>query len=173
VRFARLDTPIGRLTLVAGDTGLRRVLWPGEEPPAGSVEGLQPGLEPAEEQFCEYFAGSRIAFELPLELLGTAYQRRAWLALAAIPFGTTVSYGEQARRLGHPRAARAIGAANARNPVPIVLPCHRLVGAGGELIGFGGGLDVKRALLDHEARALARARWSRPPAYRSYDRIGP
>ena len=108
-------------------------------------------LAAAAAQLREYFAGSRRAFDLPLDLDGTDFQRRAWTALAAIPYGETRSYREQARRLGVPRAARAIGAANGANPVPIVLPCHRLVGADGSLTGFGGGLDVKRWLLDFEA----------------------
>jgi methylated-DNA-[protein]-cysteine S-methyltransferase len=107
------------------------------------------------EQLKEYFAGTRRAFELPLNLVGTPFERQAWLALATIPYGTTVSYGEQARRLGHPRAARAVGAANGRNPVSIVLPCHRVVGVGGALTGYAGGLDAKRTLLEHEARVLA------------------
>jgi methylated-DNA-[protein]-cysteine S-methyltransferase len=108
-------------------------------------------LAAAARQLEEYFAGERTAFELPLDLEGTRFQRAAWLALAEIPYGETVSYGEQARRLGRPHAVRAVGAANGRNPVPIVLPCHRVVGSDGSLTGFGGGLDVKRALLDHEA----------------------
>ena len=103
------------------------------------------------QQLREYFAGTRKAFDLPLDLHGTEFQRRAWLGLAAIPYGATRSYGEQARRLGVPRAARAVGAANGANPLPIVLPCHRLVGADGSLTGFGGGLEVKRWLLDFEA----------------------
>ncbi|HUJ91063.1 MAG TPA: methylated-DNA--[protein]-cysteine S-methyltransferase [Gaiellaceae bacterium] len=142
-----VDTPVGRLGLVASERGLRRVLWPGE-PGAGGDEAV---LAAAAEQLREYFAGSRRAFDLPLDLEGTAFQRRAWLALAEIPYGETRSYGEQARRLGAPRAARAVGAANGANPVPIVLPCHRLVGADGSLTGFGGGLDVKRRLLELES----------------------
>jgi methylated-DNA-[protein]-cysteine S-methyltransferase len=147
-----VDTPVGRLGLVASERGLRRVLWPGE-PGAGGDETV---LAAAAAQLREYFAGSRRAFDLPLDLEGTAFQRRAWLALAEIPYGETRSYGEQARRLGAPKAARAVGAANGANPVPIVLPCHRLVGADGSLTGFGGGLDVKRRLLEHEARSARR-----------------
>ena len=109
-------------------------------------------------QLAEWFAGERTVFDLPLDLAAaTAFQRRAWLALAEIPYATTRSYGEQATRLGMPRAARAVGAANGRNPLSIVLPCHRLVGADGSLTGFSGGLDVKRALLAHEAATAARA----------------
>jgi methylated-DNA-[protein]-cysteine S-methyltransferase len=157
VRLAAFDTPVGRLTLVASDAGLRRVLWPGEAPPAGARPGPQPVLDAAAAQLEQYFAGTRTAFDLPLELAGTAFQRRAWLELAAIPYGTTRSYGAQAERLGRPGAARAVGAANARNPLPVVLPCHRLVGARGALTGFAGGLEVKRALLAHEARVAGAA----------------
>jgi methylated-DNA-[protein]-cysteine S-methyltransferase len=158
VRLRRLETPVGTLTVVAGDRGVRAVLFPRERPPGGAVEGEHPLLAAVEAQLAEYFAGGRTVFELPLDLVGTEFQRRAWLALAEIPYGTTVSYGEQARRLGRPGAARAVGAANGRNPVSIVLPCHRVVGAGGRLTGYGGGLDAKRALIEHEARVLARAR---------------
>jgi methylated-DNA-[protein]-cysteine S-methyltransferase len=149
------DTPVGRLTLVAGDAGLTRVLWPGEPSPAGVAPGPHPVLAAAERQIAEYFAGARAAFDLPLALGGTAFQRGAWLELLSVPFATTRTYGAQARRLGRPNGARAVGAANARNPLPIVLPCHRLVGAGGALTGFAGGLEVKRALLEHEARVQA------------------
>jgi methylated-DNA-[protein]-cysteine S-methyltransferase len=142
-----VDTPIGRLGLVASRRGLTRVLWDGE-PGAGGDDAV---LAVAAAQLREYFDGSRRAFDLPLDLGGTAFQRRAWTALAKIPYGETRSYGEQARRLGVPRAARAIGAANGANPLPIVLPCHRLVGADGSLTGFGGGLETKRWLLDFEA----------------------
>jgi methylated-DNA-[protein]-cysteine S-methyltransferase len=157
VSRASCETPVGRLTLVAGDRGLRRVLWPGETPPAGAGAGPHPVLDAAAGQLEEYFAGRRTAFELPLDLRGTAFQLDAWLALAAIPYATTRSYGAQAERLGRPGAARAVGAANARNPLPIVLPCHRLVGARGALTGFAGGLAVKRALLEHEARVAGAA----------------
>jgi methylated-DNA-[protein]-cysteine S-methyltransferase len=151
--LACVETPIGPLTLVAGDGGLREVRWG-----AGETTGSHPVLDAAGRQLREYFAGERRAFELPLDVAGTPFQRRAWLELAEIPFGTTRTYGEQARRLGRPDAPRAVGAANGRNPLPIVLPCHRLVGADGSLTGYGGGLDVKRALLDHEARVLKSAR---------------
>ena len=158
MRFARVDTPIGTLTLVGGDAGLRAVLFAGEAPPAGAVEGAHPVLDAAAGQLREWFAGKRTGFDLPLDLDGaTPFQRRAWLALAEVPYATTRSYGAQARTLEAPRAARAVGAANGRNPLPIVLPCHRLVGADGALTGFGGGLDVKRALLAHEAATAARA----------------
>jgi methylated-DNA-[protein]-cysteine S-methyltransferase len=148
-----VDTPVGPLGLLASERGLRRILWPGE-PGAGGDPVV---LAAAVQQLTEYFAGARTTFALPLELEGTDFQRRAWLALAEIPYGETRSYGEQARRLGVPRAARAVGAANGANPLPIVLPCHRLVGADGSLTGFGGGLDVKRWLLEHESATTPRA----------------
>jgi methylated-DNA-[protein]-cysteine S-methyltransferase len=155
---ARMDTPIGTLTLVASDAGLRAVLFDGQLAPPGTVAAPNPVLEAAAEQLREWFAGARTTFDVPLDLDGaTPFQRRAWRALADIPYGTTRSYGEQARVLGAPRAARAVGAANGRNPLPVVLPCHRLVGADGSLTGFAGGLDVKRALLAHEAATAARA----------------
>jgi methylated-DNA-[protein]-cysteine S-methyltransferase len=161
VSIAKLDTPVGTLTLLAGALGLRAVLFPGEAPPAGVVGGAHQPLAPAARQLQEYFAGERRTFELPLDPVGTPFQRRCWLALSSIPYGTTISYGEQARRLGYPRAARAVGAANARNPIPIVLPCHRVVGANGALTGYGGGLDAKRMLLEHEARVLEESRLTR------------
>jgi O-6-methylguanine DNA methyltransferase len=120
-------------------------------PPGGKL------ARPAEaaRQLDAYFEGDLATFDLPLELRGTEFQRRCWLALASIPYGQTVSYGEQARRLGLGNdAARAVGAANGQNPLPIVLPCHRVVGADGSLTGFGGGLHVKRFLLEHEGALL-------------------
>jgi methylated-DNA-[protein]-cysteine S-methyltransferase len=146
---------MGMLTLVAGDGGLRTLVFDGEEWPGEARPGEHPVLAQALRQLGEYFEGRRRTFELPLELPGTPFQQNAWRALASIPFGTTISYGEQARRLGRPAAARAVGAANARNPISIVLPCHRVVASDGALTGYGGGLDVKRALLEHEARVLA------------------
>jgi methylated-DNA-[protein]-cysteine S-methyltransferase len=158
MRLARVDTPIGPLTLVGSEAGLRGVLFAAQAPPPGVTAGREPVLDEAARQLRDWFAGARTTFDLPLDLGGaTAFQRRAWLALAAIPYATTRSYGEQARVIGAPRAARAVGAANGRNPLPVVLPCHRLVGADGALTGFGGGLDVKRALLAHEAATAARA----------------
>jgi len=147
-----LDTPIGPLGLVASDAGLRAVLFD-----AGTLrpEGRSPVLDEAARQLGGYFDGDLVSFELPLDLHGSEFQRRCWLALATIPYGQTVSYGEQARRLGlGPDAARAVGSANGSNPVPIVLPCHRVIGADGSLTGFGGGLHVKRFLLEHEGALL-------------------
>ncbi len=147
-----VDSPIGPLGLVASDTGLRAVLFDGGRIRA---EGGSHVLAEAARQLGAYFDGDLVTFELPLELHGTEFQRRCWLALASIPYGQTVSYGEQARRLGlGSDAARAVGAANGQNPLPIVLPCHRVIGADGSLTGFGGGLHVKRFLLEHEGALL-------------------
>jgi len=149
---AVLDTPIGPLGLVASDTGLRTVLFDGARIRS---EGCSAVLAEAERQLDAYFAGELVQFDLPLELDGTDFQQRCWLALRSIPYGQTVSYGEQARRLGlGPDSARAVGAANGQNPLPIVLPCHRVIGANGSLTGFGGGLHVKRFLLEHEGALL-------------------
>ena len=147
-----VDTPIGPLGLIASQAGLRAVLFDGGKIRA---EGRSPVLDEAERQLEAYFDGELVTFDVPLELHGTEFQRRCWLALAAIPFGQTVSYGEQARRLGlGSDAARAVGAANGQNPLPLVLPCHRVIGADGSLTGFGGGLHVKRFLLEHEGALL-------------------
>jgi methylated-DNA-[protein]-cysteine S-methyltransferase len=154
MKYAQVDTPIGTLTVVAAETGIRRILWDGEAPPEGAVKGGSDILDAAVTQIQEYFAGARTTFDLPLDLGGTPFQQKVWLELGSIPFGTTISYGEQAQRVGRPQAARAVGAANGRNPVPIVLPCHRVIGSGGALTGFGGGLDTKRTLLRHEAEVL-------------------
>jgi methylated-DNA-[protein]-cysteine S-methyltransferase len=149
---AVVDSPIGPLGLVAAGTALRAVLFDGRRI---RVRDRSPVLAEAARQLDAYFAGELLAFDLPLELHGTDFQRRCWHALASIPYGQTVSYGEQARRLGLGNdAARAVGAANGRNPLPIILPCHRVVGADGSLTGFGGGLDVKRFLLEHEGALL-------------------
>jgi methylated-DNA-[protein]-cysteine S-methyltransferase len=147
-----VDTPIGPLGLVASESALRSVRFHSR---GLRAEGESAVLEQAERQLAAYFAGDLLTFDLPFELDGTEFQRRCWLALASIPYGQTVSYGEQARRLGlGSDAARAVGAANGSNPLPIVLPCHRVIGADGSLTGFGGGLHVKRYLLEHEGALL-------------------
>ncbi len=149
---AVIETPIGPLGLVASDTGLRRVSFDAR---GVRADGGSPLLDEAAAQLAAYFAGTLVDFDLPLDLAGSDFQRRCWLALATIPYGQTVSYGEQARRLGlGPASARAVGAANGQNPLPVVLPCHRVVGADGSLTGFGGGLDRKRRLLELEGALL-------------------
>lgn len=168
LRAIHVDSPVGRLGLVAGPQGLRAVLWP-EDDPARVVLGavvveVDPAtlaeddvLRRARQQLEEYFAGERTVFDLPLDPVGTPFQQRAWAVLRTIPYGATITYGEQARRLDAPTAARAVGAANGRNPLSVVVPCHRVTGADGRLTGFAGGLDAKAWLLDHE-RAVLRGR---------------
>jgi methylated-DNA-[protein]-cysteine S-methyltransferase len=147
------DTPVGPLLLTADGDALTG-LWFGVKPVAGTRDDDDPVLVAAVTQVREYFAGERTSFDLPLAPDGTDFQRRVWEQLRLIPYGTTVSYGELARRLGAPSASRAVGAANGRNPIAIVVPCHRVIGADGSLTGFGGGMDAKRVLLDLETGAL-------------------
>jgi len=155
----RFASPLGELLLTASDTALTGVYFPPFQERAGWLEDdghgpAGPVLARTRQQLTEYFAGVRTAFDLPLDPPGTAFQRQVWDALRTIPYGATTSYGELARRLGDPRATRAVGAANGKNPIPIIVPCHRVVGARGELTGFGGGLDRKRWLLEHEGALL-------------------
>lgn len=146
--------------MVASETGLVAILWPAEDP--GRVPGVVGAtasdtalLNRITTQLREYFGGERTAFDVPLDLRGTPFQVKAWHALATIPFGETVSYKQQADRIGAPTAVRAIGAANGRNPASIVLPCHRVIGSNGSLTGFAGGLDAKRSLLSFEQRCAS------------------
>ena len=141
--------------LVAGDCGLRAI----EFDPARGREGSRPGTHPiaaeAARQLRAYFAGELRRFRLPLDLQGTPFQLRVWRELERIPYGETRSYRQIAEAVGAPRAVRAVGAANGANPIPIVVPCHRVIGAGGKLVGYGGGLPLKKRLLELEgARAL-------------------
>lgn len=153
MQIRHLDSPIGVLTLVASDKGLTHVLFEGQEPvDVGLPDDLpetdhDPTLERAAAQLSEYFAGDRRQFDVPLDLRGTDFQKDAWRQLAEVPYGETRSYGEQAEAIGRPGAFRAVGAANGRNPIPVILPCHRIVGSDGSLTGFAGGLDTKRRLL--------------------------
>ena len=148
--YTVLDSPIGPLTLVAGEAGLKAIYFPreGKAPPEGAarVDDM-----PAATQLREYFAGERTRFDLALDPDGTDFQRAVWRALCDIPFGETVSYSAIAEAVGRPSAVRAVGAANGRNPIPIIVPCHRVIGKSGALTGYAGGLDVKRILLDLEA----------------------
>ncbi len=148
------DSPIGALRLQATDTALVAVYLPGQEPrePAEERSG-HPVLERARAQLLEYFAGERRSFDLPLDPRGTAFQRRVWGALRAIPFGETRTYAALAAALGRPSASRAVGGANGRNPLSIVVPCHRVIGTNGALTGYAGGLARKEWLLGHERRA--------------------
>ena len=154
--YQTMPSPVGTLTLVATPRGLAAILWqddrPGRVPLAPSTAMPDhPVIGRAETQLGEYFAGSRQIFDLALDPVGTPFQRSVWTALAAIPYGETRSYAAIAAAIGHPTASRAVGAANGRNPLSIVVPCHRVIGASGALTGFAGGLAGKRWLLDHEA----------------------
>jgi methylated-DNA-[protein]-cysteine S-methyltransferase len=150
-----MDSPIGKLKLVATGQGLAAILWETDRPDrvrldAAVEEPAHPLLMQVERQLGEYFAGGRTEFDLPLDCNGTPFQRSVWHALRTIPFGETRSYTEIARQVGRPRAVRAAGAANGRNPIAIVTPCHRVIGAGGQLTGFAGGLPAKAYLLSLE-----------------------
>ena len=156
-----IDSPVGELTLIASDAGLRAVLWQDDRVtrvplPADIVDDPgHPVLRAAVAQLGEYFAGTREDFDLPLAPEGTPFQQKTWEALRAIPYGETISYGEQARRLGSPSAVRAVGAANGRNPISIIVPCHRVIGSNGSLTGFAAGLEAKAWLLRHESSEAA------------------
>jgi methylated-DNA-[protein]-cysteine S-methyltransferase len=150
------DSPVGPLDLVASDKGLRALLWPDHRgaPDFGETEdGIgHPVLVQATAELDEYFAGQRQVFSVSLDLLGTPFQLQVWERLRAIAYGSTSTYGELAEGLGDPDKARAVGLANGRNPVSIIVPCHRVVGADGSLTGFAGGLEVKSHLLQLEQR---------------------
>ncbi len=157
------DSPIGPLRIAASERGLRAVYLPGQKhvAPGPRPDWQSPSpasprqnaiLERACSQLDDYFAGRRHAFDIPIDAVGTDFQRQVWAGLAAIDFARTISYGELARRIGNPRAVRAVGLANGRNPISIVVPCHRVIGADGSMTGYGGGLACKRFLLALEAR---------------------
>ncbi|UUS61379.1 MULTISPECIES: methylated-DNA--[protein]-cysteine S-methyltransferase [unclassified Acinetobacter] len=150
-----LDSPVGQLKLVAHETALVAVLWENENPNrvrlAALVEDRQhPILLKTAQQLNEYFAGKRQQFDLPLDFEGTAFQQQVWQALLTIPFGETRSYKQIAEQIGNVKAVRAVGAANGKNPISIIAPCHRVVGANGKLVGFAGGLENKEILLKIE-----------------------
>jgi methylated-DNA-[protein]-cysteine S-methyltransferase len=147
------ESPLGPLTLESGPDGLAAVLFPGRAARLDGLERDPAALAPAATQLEEYFAGRREAFELPLALSGTPFELAVWQELRGIPYGTTIAYGELARRVGRSDRVRAVAAAVGRTPVPIVVPC-RVVGADGALVGYGGGLHRKQALLDLERRQL-------------------
>ena len=156
-----VKAPFGTLTVVASDKGVRFCMFANDAHPK-SFDGLvvrddpnHPMVKKAIEQLSEYFAGTRKKFDLKLDLQGTEFQVDAWRSLAKVPYGKTASYAEQAASIGRPKAVRAIGGANGRNPVAVILPCHRIIGADGSLTGFGGGLPVKVWLLEHEQRVLS------------------
>ena len=150
--YSLLPHPTGTLALIACDEGLEQIRFDAAFPAGATRCDYHPILHEAARQLDAYFARDLRDFDLPLILKGTPFQVRAWRALQQIPYGTTRSYAEQARAIGAPDAVRAVGAANGRNPVPIVVPCHRVIGSNGKLTGFGGGLPLKRWLLDLEMR---------------------
>ena len=156
----RMASPVGTLTLAATNEGLAAILWENDRPNRVRLRVMaeddsHPVLVETERQLTEYFAGRRTQFALTLDLEGTAFQHAVWNALLTIPFGETRSYAGIARQIGRPAAVRAVGAANGRNPVSIVTPCHRVIGSSGALTGFAGGLDVKMRLLEFEKDAVA------------------
>ncbi|MDB5706985.1 MAG: cysteine methyltransferase [Sphingomonas bacterium] len=151
-------SPVGRLKLVAGETGLVAILWEKDGPDRVRLGALveEPGhpiLAETEKQLGAYFAGTLRAFTVPLDFRGTDFQKSVWAALLTIPFGETRSYAEIARQIGRPTACRAVGAANGRNPISIIAPCHRVIGSDGSLTGFGGGIAAKEHLLGLESAA--------------------
>jgi methylated-DNA-[protein]-cysteine S-methyltransferase len=150
-----IPSPIGTLTLVASDTGLVAILWQNDRPrrvvlPATTEDPTHPILLETERQLSEYFSGQRDTFTVSLDMRGTPFQKEVWNLLQSIPYGSTMTYGEIARHLNRPTATRAVGAANGRNPVSIIVPCHRVIGSTGKLTGFAGGLEAKAHLLNLE-----------------------
>jgi methylated-DNA-[protein]-cysteine S-methyltransferase len=158
--YKEMESPVGKLRLVANANALVAVLWERERPnrvklPAPKLDTQQPILVEAERQLNEYFSGTRTEFDLPLELHGSEFQKKVWRALRKIPFGQTRSYLYLAKTVGSAKAARAVGAANGKNPLSIVVPCHRVIGANGSLTGFAGGLDAKAKLLAFEGKRVS------------------
>ena len=156
-----MNSPVGRLKLIASEKGLAAVLWDNDPRRVrvccASANKANETLLEAERQLREYFDGKRTKFSLPLDLQGTEFQTKVWESLLGIPFGKTLSYSEIARRIGKPKASRAVGAAVGRNPIAIIVPCHRIIGASGQLTGFAGGLEIKEKLLKLEGISLHRA----------------
>jgi methylated-DNA-[protein]-cysteine S-methyltransferase len=153
--FSYIDSPLGQI-FVQGDgqfvTGLYMPPHKGWQGPHVSWRQFDQPFSTVREQLAEYFAGQRQQFDVPLKLAGTPFQQRVWQELVRIPFGTTISYGQLAERVGNPTASRAVGRANGRNPISIIVPCHRVIGADGKLTGYGGGVDKKEWLLEWERR---------------------
>lgn len=150
--YKKMKSPVGKLTLIASDKGLAAVLWENDRPDRVKVhsdheDNRHPVLLKAEKQLNEYFKGERDSFDIELDFVGTDFQKKVWAALLTIPFGETRSYGELASKLGDKNASRAVGSANGKNPISIICPCHRVIGASGKLTGFAGGLEAKAFLL--------------------------
>jgi len=155
--YTYLPSPIGSLLLAGDNCALREITFPKngspESPPAGGIEHASAFAEPIR-QLRAYFAGDLETFDLPLAPQGTPFQQKVWSELLNIPYGETISYGELARRIRNPNASRAVGLANGSNPIPIIIPCHRVIGSNGKLTGYGGGLPIKEKLLALERRQL-------------------
>ena len=150
-RSVRLDTPVGPVTVTATERAVTAVRFGAAGPAVGQAGDLPPVLRQAVEELREYFAGERREFTLPLAPAGTPFQQQVWTALREIPYGATCSYRRIAERIGRPKACRAVGMANNRNPIAIVVPCHRVVGASGAVVGYAAGLEVKEKLLALES----------------------
>jgi methylated-DNA-[protein]-cysteine S-methyltransferase len=155
--YTSMESPVGLLQLITTDKGLTAVLWENDDPHRvrradASENKTHPVLVAARSQLARYFDGQIMGFSVPLALEGTEFQMRVWQALLTIPYGETRSYGEIARQIGQPTASRAVGAANGKNPVSIIVPCHRVIGGTGKLVGFAGGLSIKARLLELEHR---------------------
>jgi methylated-DNA-[protein]-cysteine S-methyltransferase len=154
--YKTMKSPVGRLKLIASERGLAAILWENDDPKRVRLAPLvkdenHPVLLKAERQLNDYFAGKLKKFSLRFDFAGTEFQKKVWQALATIPFGETRSYGEIARQIGRPKAVRAVGGANGRNPISIIVPCHRVIGSNGKLTGFAGGLEAKAFLLKTES----------------------
>ncbi len=185
--FCTMDSPVGELTLVANDRGLAAVLWPNDDPRRVRLGPMMRAddasiLLAVKRQLVEYFAGTRRTFDLQLDFVGTPFQKAVWAALLTIPYGETRTYGQIAHAIGNAKAVRAVGAANGRNPISIIAPCHRVIGSTGGLTGFAGGLEAKTTLLSIEgvdcgARQSDRARRGGTPlradSARQPDLFGP
>ncbi len=158
--YGEMDSPVGVLTIITSGQGLHAIFWESdfEDPEYRELKSTltlsqnEKILIETKKQLVEYFQGQRKIFDLPLKLLGTDFQMQAWQQLLKIPYAQTISYGEQAERLGDKKKARAVGMANGQNPISIVIPCHRVIGSNGQLVGFGGGLNTKAYLLDLEKK---------------------
>jgi methylated-DNA-[protein]-cysteine S-methyltransferase len=153
--YKAMKSPVGELKLVASDKGLAAILWEKDNPGSAGLAPVaedknHPVLLEAERQLNDYFSGKRKSFSLDLDSQGTEFQKKVWAALRTIPFGETRSYGQIAKQIKSPKAVRAVGAANGKNPIPIITPCHRVIGSTGKLVGFGGGLANKARLLTLE-----------------------
>ncbi len=165
MKYCYTDSPIGTLLIAGDEDAVRLIAFPKNgkprKPEAGWTESASGAIAEAARQLREYFAGRRTEFDLPLAPEGTGFQKKVWRKLQEIPYGKTISYGELARRVGNPKASRAVGSANGKNQIPIVIPCHRVIASNGGLGGFGGGLPTKEKLLDLEEQVASSGRLSR------------